>query len=179
MTSGEGKQKVIIEVPDEFTFQLVFRQTRTEPFKIQAIAGLKFHFIDDIAKGMSVWPTIRTIQSASSALKTLAKISRGRKFYFITEHEDIIHTGWITSSSCKYYNVRNGDIVIGPIWSSESTRGRGIGAWGTKLAINKLIETGSTVFFIDTSNNNIPCLKLIDNCEFSSPIATYIRREDS
>jgi hypothetical protein len=178
MKSDEGKQKVIVEVPDEFTFQLVFRQTRTEPFKTQAITGLQFHFIDDIAKGMSVWPTIRTIQSASSALKTLAKISRGRKFYFITEHEDIIHTGWITSSSCKYYNVRSGDIVIGPIWSSESTRGRGIGAWGTKLAINKLIETGSNVFFIDTSNNNIPCLKLIENCEFSSPIATYVRREE-
>lgn len=172
-----GKQKVVVEVPAEFTYQLVFRQTRTEPFNTQEIAGLKFHFIDDIAKGISAWQQIRSVQSARSTIKTLAKISSGRSFYYITEHGAIIHTGWITSSSCRYYNVQSGDIVIGPIWSSESTRGRGIGAWGTKLAINKLIETGSTVFFIDTSNNNIPCLKLIDRCDFGSPIATYIRRE--
>jgi hypothetical protein len=177
LTSGDGKQRVIVEVPTEFTYQLVFRQTRTEPFKTQAIAGLKFQFIDQVSKGLSAWQNIRSIQSAPSTLKILAKISSGRIFYYITENEEIVHTGWITSSSCRYYNVQSGDIVIGPIWSSESTRGRGIGAWGTKLAMNKLIETGSTVFFIDTSNNNIPCLKLIDRCDFGSPIATYIRRE--
>jgi hypothetical protein len=174
-TSDKGNQKILIEVPGNFKFQIVFRQSRTDLFEIQELSGLKFHFIDNIEKAMSAWRIIRTIQSQSSALKTIAKISSGRSYYFVTEGDEIIHTGWITSSSCRYYNVKKGDIVIGPIWSSESTRSRGIGAWGTKIAMNKMMEKGSTVFYIDTSNNNIPCLKLIERCWFGAPVATYLR----
>ena len=170
-------QRVTLEIPDQFLFQLVFRQKRSEPFCAKAIKGITFHFLDDVAKGMSAWRRIRTLQNTTSALKTIAKISRGRIFYFITENEKIIHTGWITPSWCRHYNVESGDIVIGPIWSSESTRGRGIGAWATKMAINKMLETGSKIFFIDTSSNNIPCLKLIERCDFGAPIASYIRRD--
>jgi len=177
MKSGESNQQVTLEIPSEFLYQLIFRQTRSEPFYTAEIAGLNFHFVNTIAKGASAWRSIRKLQSTASALKTLAKISRGRIFYFITENEKIIHTGWITSSSCRHYNVENGDIVIGPIWSSETTRSRGIGAWATKMAINKMVDKGSKVFFIDTSNNNIPCLKLIDKCDFGAPIASYIRRD--
>ena len=45
------------------------------------------------------------------------------------------------------------------------------------MAINKMLEAGSKVIFIDTSNNNIPCLKLIDKCDFGAPIASYIRQD--
>ena len=175
--SGESNQRVTLEIPSEFLYQLVFRQKRSEPFYTRTIAGLSFHFINTLAKGASAWRSIRTMQNMASALKTLAKISRGRIFYYITENEKIIHTGWITLSSCRYYNVEHGDIVIGPIWSSETTRSRGIGEWGTKMAINKMLEAGPKVIFIDTSNNNIPCLKLIDKCDFGAPIASYIRQD--
>lgn len=148
------------------------------PFEIQPIPDLQFQLIDNIADAISAWKNIRTVQSIFYTLKTIAKIIGGRTFYCVIEGKEIIHTGWITLSSCKYYNVQNGDTVIGPIWSSTSKSNRGIGAWATKMAINKMMDKGSRVFFIDTSDNNFPCQKLIAKCEFGNPVATYIRRNE-
>ena len=100
-----------------------------------------------------------------ASIKDSVRVASSRRtLYCVTDGEKLLHTGWI-STRCRHYWIDNDAFVIGPIWTSKEARGRKIAQYALKRAVNSVLqESANGVFFIDTSLDNIPCLKVIDRC---------------
>lgn len=166
---------VLLRVPSRFSYQLVFRQSRDESFLVAPVEGARFEVVGDWLSAVRCFRVLQGLYGGLGALKSLLKVCRGQVFYFVSDNGVVAHTGWMTTSRCNHYRVESGDVVIGPIWSAEACRGRGLAVFGTQSAINAMIRRGARVFFIDTSNTNVPCLKVIEKSGFGAPVAAYLR----
>lgn len=168
--------EVTLRIPKNLEFQLVFKQQRTHAFSTIERGELQFLFVDTVGRALSAFKWLVVLYGLVGALKALLKISRGnRYFYALLEGGEVVHTGWINDSFCNYYRVNRGELVIGPIWSADAARGRGFGTYATQLAMNTMLQRGRGIFYIDTSNSNRPCLRLIEQCGFGYPIAAFVR----
>lgn len=171
-----GTNRLQLTIPQGFDFQLIFRQERSAAFSVTSPQGYSFQLMTD----PFTWIRNARALIGSLGLKWwllgLQRLLRGRMFYLVRDMKAaIVHYGWLTPSSCQYYRVLPGDIVIGQIWTATSVRGKGIATYATKMAINALIQRGHTTFYIDTADTNVPCLKMIGHCEFGAPLASYVR----
>ncbi len=164
-----------LRIPSRFAHQLVYRAERRDPYEVQVPDGMEFLFCDSLPAYLSLSGPIRRAIGAVGWAKGAARVLRGRKFYCVRSGDALLHTGWATVSFCRYYKVGPGEVVIGPIWSSGEARGRGIATFATKRAINELVARAFGVFYIDTTNTNVPCIRMIEKCEFSVPVAVYLR----
>jgi hypothetical protein len=175
-SSGAAEfHEATLRVPARLPFQLVFRQERNRAFAVKPLDNVEFCLVDSLEMATAHLTTLRKLMGWRGAAKATLKVKAGRVFYFVRDGDSVLHTGWMTSSWCRYYRVGQGDVIVGPIWSAEAARSRGVGSFATQMAINAMIQRGRTVFFIDTENDNHPCLRLIDKCEFGYPIAAYLR----
>jgi Acetyltransferase (GNAT) domain len=166
---------IVVRVPAGLAYQLVYRLERREPYAVDPVPGVDFHFCRGLPAYLRHRGPLRRLVGAKEWAKGAARIARGRMFYCLRKGDSLMHTGWATVSSCRYYRVRPGDVVIGPIWSSDAARGRGLATYATHRAINEMIALGRSVFYIDTSDTNISCQRVIQKCGFADPIATYLR----
>jgi hypothetical protein len=166
---------VSIQVPMGLDFQLIFRQVRTSQSAMHAPEGTQFVLVDSMSTWVKASASLRQALGLKGWMLSAAKIQRGRIVYFTRSADVVLHYGWITTSWCRHYRVQPRDVVIGPIWSAERSRGNGVGAYSTTMAMNAMIRRGHSVFFIDTANMNKPCLRMIENCGFGSPVASYLR----
>ena len=167
---------VELSIPDGLPYQLVFRRLVDEPLIEVGVKGVKFVFCQGPLDVVRNWSQLRTLFSFTSLLKSLAKlISPNRQFYFMAQSGKVLHHGWTSTSFYRHYKVCPNDVVIGPIWSAESARGRGIATAAIQRVINRLRARGHRVFFIDTSSTNAPRLRVINKLGFGKPIAVYLR----
>ncbi len=172
----QGSSEVTLRIPAAVHFQLVFRQELAQAFEVARRDDLEFIFVDSVASALRALSLLRCLYKWPGALKAALKVARGRRyFYAVVGRGQALHTGWINDSFCRFYRVASGGLVIGPIWSAEAARGLGLGTYATQLAMNQMFHRGRSVFYIDTSNTNVPCLKLIEHCGFGHPIASFIR----
>jgi hypothetical protein len=164
-----------LRIPVRFDHQLVYRMERSKPYEVGPMDGVEFDFCDSLRAYWSHHGPLRRVVGAVEWARGMARILRGRMFYCVRSGDTLLHTGWATVSFCRHYKVGRGEVVIGPIWSSAEARGRGIATYATKRAINEFIARNHSVFFIDTSNSNLSCIRLIEKCEFADPVAVYLR----
>lgn len=167
--------EVTLRVPAKMHFQLVFRREVLQRVAVREVKGVQFCFIDSIGACLANLALMRKALGPAGLIKALLKVARGRVFYFAHEQGSVLHTGWVTFSFCRFYRVEQGDAVIGPIWSAEAARGRGVAVYATQMAMNALHGGGTRVCFIDTSNGNAPCLKVIEHCGFGYPVGAFLR----
>ncbi len=121
-----------------------------------------------LIRTFGVWKTVQAV----------LKILRGnRKLYLVTEQNAGVHWGWISISFCHYYPVQSGDVVIGPIETAPSARGKGFATFAMIQTINRLIEMGYSKIYIDTDDKNFSCLKVIEKCQFGNPKKTFIKTD--
>jgi len=154
--------------------QLVFKRMVTCPFDIAERQDTHFMFISAPLAIVPFLGAIRRILGTVETVKAVLKLaSRKRKFYCTLESGRIIHYGWMSISFCRYYRVEQRDVVIGPIWTEERARSRGIGAYALQKAVNEMVKRGYRVFYIDTSEDNISCLKVIEKCGFGLSVFSF------
>jgi hypothetical protein len=167
---------VVLQVPKDMEYQLVFRQQRGEPFPVGDAASATFHFCRGLAEYLALFWVLRRAWGWGGAIKGALKIlTPKRLFYCFTDGGELLHSGWIMQGTCRQYHIEPTAAVIGPIWTSPLARGKGLATIATQSAMNELLGRGPSVFYIDTANTNSPCLKVIERCEFGAPIASYIR----
>jgi predicted acetyltransferase len=65
--------------------------------------------------------------------------------------------------------------VIGPVWTAPAVRGRVLATWALKRVINELVKRKNHEIYIDTSESNYAMQKVIDRCEFGTPLMAYPR----
>ena len=99
-----------------------------------------------------------------------------RALYALCEGNVIVHYGWVSFGFCAYYDVKENEAVIGPIWTCPSKRGEGIATVSLRTAMNELSRKKNVqAVYIDTSEDNAPCLKAIEKCGFGPACITYER----
>ena len=175
-TATETHHHVMVQIPLHLATQLVFRMEVAQPLvSPPPMAGMTFTLIDKPRLAFKHWPLLREVHGLVGALKSVMKMTRRRAFYCVTSEAGVLHSGWVTSSYCRHYRVERGDIVIGSVATSHKAQAKGIGTFATRMVINLMMARGHRVFFIDTSLNNAACRKMIDNCGFGAPVATYLR----
>jgi hypothetical protein len=173
-------EEVVLKIPSQYVYQLVFRHDRTEVMAVDTIEGVSFHFCSSLGKYVRYFSQLCHAVGFLSVFKGCLKILSGRRlFYFVTDGTQILHHAWVTLSYSRHYYIDNAAVVIGPIATMSAARGRGLATFATQSAMNALRQLGHRTIYIDTSNTNAPCLKVISNCGFGLPIATYIRGEST
>lgn len=105
-------------------------------------------------------------------------VTRNRFFYCVFLKDEVVATGWCSTSFCRHYPVEEGAVVVGPIWTSPEVRRRGLATFALKNAINYHHMCGHRVFYIDTSTENLASQKVIEKCGFGRPVK-YLVREGS
>lgn len=172
-------QEVLVRIPKPLRYQLVYRLRVYTPFyKIKPFAP-DFVYCQSIRDAFPVLPSLLRCFSFTKLCKLLMKLSTPRReFYLTIKNHEVVHHGWVMIGRCRYYRVEPNSAVIGPIWTAPSARNLGIGTQSLQQAIDTLISRGVFLFYIDTSDDNLPCQKLIAKCGFGPPVAVYIRGEE-
>jgi hypothetical protein len=170
--------EIRLAVPAPFEAQLVFRREQSRRIEVAMPAGAQFVFCRGAMQFLPHFRHLAAIDGRAAALKAALKLCTPRRsFYAMFCEGRMLHYGWITTGGCRYYHVEPRAAVIGPIWTSEQARGRGLATAATLLVMNELIALGHTIFYIDTSTSNTPCLKVIEKCGFGPPLGAFVRRD--
>lgn len=176
---GEAAEEGVASRPPDSKHQrhqLVYRLERIEPFEEKEVPGHEFHYCDGPSGLAKFQAGGRRVLGAVGFAKALAKLSTPRReLYLFLSGDRVTHYGWVNIGFCKHYRVEPRDVTIGPIWSDESFRGNGLATEGLRRAISVMARRGFSVFYIDTSDDNIPCQKAITKASFPPPVATYPR----
>ena len=146
---------------------------------VDSIQNGSFLLCESVRSGFALAPSLIRRFGLAGALKTLLKLSsRSRKFYCVLLDCGIVNYGWVNLSFCRHYDVSEGDVVIGPVWTDPAFRRRGMAVYGIKMLVNEMFSRGYSVFFIDTAETNLPMQKVISKCGFGAPVSSYERNGD-
>jgi len=159
--------------------QLVYRHELFRPMDITQAPGVEFEFLSSPLDLIKLGVPLLRCLGLSGLIKTGLKLATGkRRLYCVLTQSCVAHYGWVSFSFCRYYKVQAGDVVIGPIMTEERYRGRGYATVALMRVLNALLAKGYSVFWIDTSEDNIPCQKVIEKCRFGKPVASFERPEN-
>jgi L-amino acid N-acyltransferase YncA len=176
--NAERRQAAAVEVvvPAAVRYQLLYRQERQAPFAVPARSDATFAWLDGPGELLAHRRAIRATLGWRGTLKALAKLCTAtRRLYVLVQDGRVVHHGWATLGRCRHYRVEPDAAVVGPIWSSPAVRGSGLGRHALQQALDRLLERGWRTVYIDTSDDNLPCQKLIGHCGFGPPVGVYPR----
>lgn len=160
--------------------QLVYRHEFIEPMAAPAIKDAEFAILSASSAIVGLWhPLFRCLGFPGLIKAGLKLATKKRRLYCVLASGCVAHYGWVSFSFCRYYQVNAGDVVIGPIMTDDRFRGRGYATLALMRVMNALMAEGCRVFWIDTSEDNIPCRKVIEKCGFGSPVESYERPENA
>jgi GNAT superfamily N-acetyltransferase len=167
---------VTIEVPDGLRYQLVYRLERAEPVPIDRPPGAEFVLLRGPRDAVAAARLLTARFGYAGAAKAAAKLATpSRQLYLVVADGRLVSYGWATFGQCRYYKVEPSAVVIGPIWTDESARGRGLATFGMNAALNAWVDQGVRLFYIDTECVNHPAQRVFQKCGFGTPLAVYIR----
>jgi len=171
--------QVTVSIPSHINYQNVYRQERLEPFEIVARHDVDFVFVDSLlslCRQKHVRKMIKQFYGPKGYLKTIFKLLSGQRvFYGAICNNELSHYAWMTVGRCRYYWVAPREVTIGPIGTISQWQRRGIATFAAKNAINRMIQKGFSVFYIDTSNDNISAQKSFSKFGFGDPVGVYLK----
>ena len=154
--------------------QLVYRHEFHEAFHVLDSSGAEFQLLGSPRDAFRFSRSLVSCFGLPGFLKVaLKQASSRRRLYCIFADGAVAHYGWVSFSFCRFYKVQAGDVVIGPIWTDDRFRGRGYATLALMRTINELMQKGSHVFWIDTSEDNVACQKVIEKCGFGQKVSVF------
>jgi|GEM_PF-1804169 len=177
---GNSEEIETREANEDLTYQLVYSREFSSPFALKPLdSSYQFHFISGIS---SLLPTVTGVlgrYGAMGLVKTSVKVMTPKRIlYLLTKRGEIVHSGWLNLGFCNFYPVKSGDVVVGPIWTAEAERGKGLATSALQLALNEMINNGrSGFFYIDTTHDNLAAQHVIEKSGFGPPTATFVETD--
>lgn len=154
--------------------QLIYRQERGGPFGDPPVGGVRVRLLRWPTDIVPVLPSLlRTPGPRETVTLALRLATPRRLFYGVFAERDLVSYGYVTMSRCRYYDVDDGAAVLGPVWTSPASRGKGYATLGIRSALDRLLSAGVTVFYIDTSERNGVMQRVVEKCGFGAPIGEF------
>ncbi len=173
---GHGPRQVTLRVPEGLRYQLVYRLELTAPLPAGPLPEGEFRLLDGPGGLWSCRGALLRRWGAPAFAKALAKAASGRRLvYLVLVEGAATATGWCSLGFCRHYKVEPEAVVVGPIWTDPDLRGRGLATGALMAAMEELRRRGRTLFYIDTSGENLPSQRVIEKCGFGPPLALYVR----
>lgn len=166
---------VELAVPADLPCQLIYRMQRDVPFAVAERDDVEFRYAAGLWQFASLSAALRPVVGWTELLRGMIRMLVGRRFHCVLRKGEVLHHGWSNLAVCKHYKVGPDEVVIGPIWSAPAARGMGLATYATQRAVNRLIGEGWSVFYIDTSWDNLACQKVIARCEFGQAMGCMPR----
>ena len=146
--------------------KLIYQLQPSRPFDVVIPSGFEYRFCRGWLDGMSIKKSAIERFGYLGMLKNQLKLSTPRRLYCcILFDGKIVSDAWIMRSFCRHYHIEVEAAVIGPVWSHNDYRNRGLATALLKSAINSMGSSAST-FYIDTSPGNESMRKVISHCGF-------------
>lgn len=153
------------------SLQFIYRQERREQVDLDCPAGLTFVFCDCPLKAMRLVRVLTERLGVIGFMRAFAKILTKKRVYCcLYEKDRILSDGWITIGISRHYEIDPDAVVIGPVWTSEDMRSKGMAVINLRLAMNRMISFKRYIFYVDTSSENFPMQKVIAKLGFGSPV---------
>ena len=118
---------------------------------------------------------IRSLQQVwgwSGWCKAIAKLATPtRNLYAVFVDGQSVSFGWIMRGRCRAYRIEPTACVIGPIFTTDPMRGRGLAPLGIRYAVREMFRRGWRTFYIDASSDNLASQRAIIKAGFRGPIA--------
>lgn len=154
----------------------IFYQQRSELFSDVDMVG--FTIIDSLPKAFRHGGILYKHFGFLDYLKLLLKSSmKNRVFFYLNRYERIVTCGTLAIGFCNHYEVSSGDVVIGSIWTAKHCRGQGFATLGIRAAMNHMVFSGFSTFYIDTHEKNTAMLKAVEKIEFGKPTGDFVYQE--
>ncbi len=126
------------------------------------MAGLSFCLLRRPGDVRPLLGALRSRYGAARLAKTVLKLATPiRELYCVLHAGEIVHDGWLTISRCTEYWVEEGAVVMGPINTTERSRGKGLAPYAMRLAMNSLMERGHRIVYADTAYDNLASQRAI------------------
>jgi hypothetical protein len=156
--------------------QFVYRKVFAEPLAEALPAGARYIYGDRIAHLRNVvLPILRTL-GVAGLLKCALKLLAGRRvFCGIIIGRQLASYAWVNVGFCRHYTVEPDAAVIGPVMTQPAYRNRGLAYSCLASSINRVVQTGMFILYIDTSEQNLPMQKVIARCGFGVSVREYER----
>ncbi len=168
--------EVLVYIPSAAKAQLVFRQIRDRAFgSPPTTEGVAISQVGAWEYRKYFWDFVATSGFKSAVKGWLKLLTTRRALFCATLDGALAHYTWTTLGRSRYYWIENEAAVIGPIWTAAEVRGRNVAAAVLQDAVNAHIARGTTIFYIDTSPANKPCLRVISKCGFYGPVGVFLR----
>jgi len=156
-------------------YQLVFRLKRTETPAVPDTPGFRACFTVGHALPLLV-PLFRRL-GPGGLVKDLVKLAtRGRHYFCIVENGRIVSDAYVVVGRCRHYDVEPDAAVIGPVWTADEARGKGLATRLLQQTMAALQGHGCSTFYIDTSDKNAAMLAVIEKCGFGQPVQRIEKR---
>jgi hypothetical protein len=151
--------------------QLIYRQERTEPFELDLPAGFRFVLCHGVRDGLRIAGLLRKRPEGGSVLKDLLRLATPARLYAcLIGPAGIASESYVTLSHCRHYDVEKDAAVLGPVWTDPALRGKGLARCLLKLTMNQMMTSGRSLFYIDTSDQNVAMQHVVARCGFGAPI---------
>ena len=160
--------------------QLIFRLEKDAPYEITDMEGYRFAFIGGVQSFCKETAIILRHEGMLNALRVLLKVLNGKRKYcmVIDSCECITSHAWLSLGFCRHYKVDPSAVVIGPVWTGEVYRGKGLASWLLCNSINNMLRYNLKMFYVDTASDNTAMLKVIEKLGFDSKILEFDRPVD-
>lgn len=175
---GDGRmverREVLLRVPEDLDYQLVFRQERSDPVPLEERDGCELVMLTNPLAGLKYLSRLGGYPPGRY-LRLLLRLARGNRIVCL-----LLRSGTIAVSACtwlgvsKHYWIDPGATVVGGLWTSPEHRGQGLGFYAFAKMVNAMIERGHHLLYVDTDRDNIASRHIIDHCGWGEPIALYI-----
>ncbi len=105
-------------------------------------------------------------------VKLLIKLTTpSRSLYAAFADTEMLSYGWIMRGKSRYYYIEPAASVIGPIYTRQEFRGRGLATKAMVNAIERLAERGRVTFYIDAHHANHASIQVFKKAGFLGPVA--------
>jgi ribosomal protein S18 acetylase RimI-like enzyme len=115
----------------------------------------RLKFINTGLDALGVMPALVARFGIAEALKAFAKVlTSSRAYYAVLCGGKILSDGWIMKGQCSAYKIEPDAHVIGPIWTGEAYRGRGLASSALSSAVAYCKSQGASFVYIETVTEN-------------------------
>ncbi len=155
--------------PQQFVYR---REVRDMEAATPLDANVDLQLVTSPVRTLARFVPLLRVFGWPGVLKAIAKLATPtRHLYAVFVDGQCASFGWIMQGRCRAYHIEPTACVIGPIYTSDSMRGRGLAPLGMRYAVREMFRRGWRTFYIDASSDNLASQRAIIKAGFSGPVA--------
>lgn len=158
---------------------LVYVQEPGAPLDVpEVLGGAAFHHL---GSWLGAWRARRHVRAMLSDGEALAGALRRLAvpglytYFYVLDAGRVVHSGRMRVTRTGVAPLEGAGVVIGPLRTHAEHRGRGIGTFAVRHAINLMLARGHRRFYMSVAESNAASRRMVEKAGFGAPAARRTR----